>query len=446
MRTGPARGLWCALVLSTLAGCAEGVDEPLQFFLGDGAVGDGSVGDGSVGDDDDAGGVAQGGDGGLGFLADGAVDMGGDPAGDRTAEGAVVSAGFYHSCSAQPDGRAHCWGYQLFGRVGDGTSDTRHAPVPVLNLTDVLQVSNHGYDDLAVSCAATSSGKVWCWGYGAAGRLGNGASTATNRTPVEVSGLSDAVQVAVGGGHSCALRSGGSVVCWGTGALGRLGNGSTSNSDVPVDVMNLSDAVQVSAGDSHACAVRATGEVVCWGYRLNGRLGDGGATAGNEQTPVTVSGIDDAVQVSSGFAHTCAVRSSGAIACWGDRGYGRLGDGGGTAGNEASPVVVAGISDAAQVSAGYHHTCAVRATGDVLCWGDRGHGRLGDGGGVAGNEETPVPLTGLSDVVQVSAGYWTTCAGTGSGAVHCWGYNVFGMLGDDSTTQRVSPVAAVGLP
>lgn len=453
MARGCRPHLWLLACLAV--GCAEGAEPPPGPPFGyeptrDGSIGDGSIADGSMSDDGGLlgdGGAGNPSDaGGMGWPTDGAVDMGSEPTDERLVEGSIVSAGFYHTCSAQPDGRAQCWGYQVYGRLGDGTNDTRHVPGPVLDLTGVIQVDNQGYDDIAFSCAATSSGKVWCWGNGAAGKLGNDSVTATNRTPVEVVGLSDATQVTVGDGHACALRQGGSIVCWGQGANGKLGNGAMTNSHVPVAVMNVTDAVQVSAGGRHTCAVRATGQVVCWGDRGNGRLGDGGSVAGNEVTPVTVSGIDDAVQVSSGSAHTCAVRASGQVMCWGDRGNGRIGNGGSVAGDELSPVAVTGIDDAVQVSAGFAHTCVSRASGGVACWGDRGHGRLGDGGSTAGDELTPVSVPGLDDIVQVSAGYWTSCAADSTSAVFCWGYNVFGMLGDDSTTQRPSPVSAVGLP
>lgn len=111
-----------------------------------------------------------------------------------------------------------------------------------------------------------------------------------------------------------------------------------------------------------------------------------------------------------------------------------------------APVAVTGLTDVVQVSAGDHHACAVRADGTVVCWSDRGNGRLGDGGSVAGNEVSPVTVSGLTDALAVTAGNWHSCAGTQSGAVWCWDYNALGMIGDDSLTQRVAPAQTLGLP
>jgi alpha-tubulin suppressor-like RCC1 family protein len=94
-------------------------------------------------------------------------------------------------------------------------------------------------------------------------------------TPTFVAGLSDAVAISAGAGHTCAVRATGSVLCWGDGSYGELGNGSTMFSTTPLSVVSLTDAIDVSAGDTHSCAVRAGGGVACWGNGEDGQLGDG---------------------------------------------------------------------------------------------------------------------------------------------------------------------------
>src|SRR5690606_3179394 len=137
----------------------------------------------------------------------------------------------------------------------------------------------------------------------------------SNATPVDVTSIDDAIAVATGGSHSCALLSDGGVQCWGRGWEGQLGNGSTGGSStIPVDVSSLDNAIAITGGHSHTCALRPTGAIACSGYNGNGQLGDGGNET--QFAPVPVSGIDDAIAIAGGVGHTCAVRSSGAIACW----------------------------------------------------------------------------------------------------------------------------------
>src|SRR5437867_9172740 len=150
-----------------------------------------------------------------------------------------------------------------------------------------------------------------------------------------------------------------------------------------VDVASEADAVaivQVAAGEqgavSHSCAVRR-GTVYCWGDNLYGQLGDGTGTRSN--TPVAVLGISDAVQVSAGTVHTCAVLASGTVGCWGEGARGQLGDGTSPAA-QYSPVPVSGLTDAVQIDSGGDHSCALRATGAVSCWG---LALLGDGSPIA---------------------------------------------------------------
>ena len=374
---------------------------------------------------------------------------------DRTGDGdpdcavqedAFASAGYAHSCARGSDGKVYCWGAGGYGRLGNGSTADSSTPTPVAGLVDVVQVSNRGMNDRATSCAVLADGGVRCWGYGGRGTIGNGATVTANSMPLAVSGIDDALQVSVGGDHVCAVRGAGAVACWGEGASGKLGNGATSNTSTPVSVQWLGDALQVSAGDQHSCALRATGAVACWGLRDNGRLGDGGDTAGAQSTPAVVSGIDDAVQVSAGYQHSCAVRAAGTVACWGLRTNGRLGDGGATSGNQSTPVTVVGLDDAVQVSAGFQHTCAVRATGAVMCWGYRARGRMGDGATTGGDEPTPVAVSGIADAVQVVAGRAHSCAASAVGVVSCWGDNGNGRLGDGTTVATNSPVPVGALP
>jgi alpha-tubulin suppressor-like RCC1 family protein len=136
----------------------------------------------------------------------------------------------------------------------------------------------------------------------------------------------------------------------------------------PFPIAGIDEVTSVAAGDTHTCALRESGEVACWGSNSRGQLGDG--TGQDSPEPVTVTGIADAVAIASGAHHSCAVFASGKVACWGSNDAGELGKGS-RGGDRAEPITVSGIDDAATVEAGEHTTCILRSSGEVACWGLR---------------------------------------------------------------------------
>jgi len=146
-----------------------------------------------------------------------------------------------------------------------------------------------------------------------------------------------------------------------------------------------------------------------------------GCNMGACSTCMPGTACDELVEVAAGYAHTCARSRSGRVACWGSNQVGELGDGvahhASCGGFDCSltPVVVAGLTDAVQITAGGYQTCALRASGSVACWGANSAGQLGDG--TTTNRSTPTAVSGLTDAIQVAAGIVHTCALRASGAV-----------------------------
>lgn len=350
---------------------------------------------------------------------------------------APLSLGINHACALKADRTVACWGSNAYGELGDGTTTDRLTPVTVSGLSNVAAVVA-GYEH---SCALKTDGTVACWGHNQAGQLGDG-TTLPHPTPMAVSGVSGVVAITGGNAHVCGLKAGGTVTCWGFNSYGQLGNGKTATIvSTAVEVSNLTDAVAITAGANTNCALRAGGTVVCWGDNRYGGIGDGSTT--NRTTPVAVSGLSGAVAVAAGTTHGCAIKTDKTVVCWGENGFGQLGDG--TTTDHLTPVTaVSDLTDAVAIDGGVSHHCAIKSDGKVVCWGRSEEGQLGDGT-YTFKRTTPVAVSGLTDAVVVTATWYSSCALKADGTVACWGWNPVGQLGDGTKdTTRLAPVEVSG--
>jgi alpha-tubulin suppressor-like RCC1 family protein len=350
---------------------------------------------------------------------------------------AQISAGQLHTCARLGDGRVVCWGDDSAGQIGDGTIGGSRPPTAVDGIDDAVDVAAGGEH----TCAVRATGSIVCWGRNDRGQLGDGTTTARS-TPAEVPGITDAVEIGAGLGHSCARHASGTVSCWGSNLFYQLGEAAPLEwRGAPLEVAGVTDAVQLETGFRYNCARRRDGTVLCWG---DGTFGQLGREPGHRSTAEAVPAFDDAVEIATGANHTCARRSGGIVVCWGIGAL--LGDG--TVGNDAfpTPARVTGLVDAVRIDAGDAHTCAVRADGSVVCWGNDWFGQLGDAPPPESRmvRATPIGVAMLSGAEAVSAGRMHTCA-LAAGTVSCWGNDDAGQVGATAPGNVLTPTV-VAMP
>lgn len=356
-------------------------------------------------------------------------------------EGAVtegwrqVSVGAAHTCAISESRRLYCWGSDAAGQLGDGGDNSdQSTPVEVVGgRTDWGSVSAGGVS----TCARTTVGQLFCWGSDFYGQLGNGGDNTDVGEPTEVGGGHRVWKVvSVGMEHTCARSRAGRLFCWGRDGSGQLGDDENLvNQGLPTEVAGGgTDWSQVSAGMFHTCALKTTGHLYCFGADGAGQLGDGDPLV-DQHTPVEVSsGATNWVQVATGASHTCALKSVGRLYCWGWDVHGQRGDGDpATDDLAAAPVRVAeGTTRWQGVAASGWHTCA-RTTGlrggTVYCWGLDDDGEVGDGEPRA-NQPAPVAISGGGKYRQLSAGLYHNCAIRVTDRLFCWGDGGAGRIGN----------------
>ncbi len=314
-----------------------------------------------------------------------------------------ISLGARTSCALTADGAAWCWGENISGALGVGDSVNRTSPTPLASLGyDLAQLSNNGDG----GCVVRTDGHAFCWGENTAGQVGDG-TTVARQTPVQVvggGGMGHLEGVAVvdratsGGEHTCALKNDGTLWCWGQNASGAVGDGTTTNRTTPVQanvpLSGSSTVIDFCTGSAHTCAIRSDGTVWCWG---NCQVGQVGLPADYlaHPDPVQVGGLPGTAKPASigcGDTHACVLLENQSVWCWGYAYLGQLGRGTWTVVEPiAAPML--GINDAIGVFAGGNNTCVLRSDGSTWCTGKNSSGELGVGSNVPNYVLAPVKRT-----------------------------------------------------
>jgi hypothetical protein len=259
------------------------------------------------------------------------------------------ASGGRHSCVLLSGGAVTCWGDNTYGELGGVPADAG-APVSPTDISGATQV----IAGPGSTCVLEVDGSVRCWGAMDIGQSSktpvpvpglSGGVKYIAASPDDYLFCGTGAS-ATGGGpfaHACALLSDGSVRCWGTnyyGELGDLANG-ILNSSTAVPVAGVSGATAIGVGITHSCAVVSGGKVMCWGLNWGGQLGNGSTASvdgGVGGGMATVAGVTNAKAVVAGSCHSCALLNDGNVQCWGDGSLGQLGNG--TTMSSPTPVTV----------------------------------------------------------------------------------------------------------
>jgi alpha-tubulin suppressor-like RCC1 family protein len=443
---------------------------------------------------------------------------------------AAVAAGEQHSLILKADGSVWAWGLNNVGQLGDGSTTSKSSPISVLGGHSFAMIAaahessaglksdgslwtwgdgdnyRSGHGDLAHKSTPTQvigghvfrkvavgdggfmgaiddSGRIWMWGVGSAGQLGNNASQQQSIPQVVYGNYAPHTFTSIyaGPNFNLATRSDGTLWSWGVGSNGQLGNNDTSSTRSPVSVVGNHSFIKATATmfygsvvNNASLALKADG--TCWAFGASqfvdgtnrsspvavaiGRsfidiaghsggfagLGSDGRvwTWGNDSlilahatgtTPQSVPGVL-ATKMAFGSNHGIALKADGTLLSWGSNAFGCLGIGNTLA--TSVPTSVLGNHTFAAVAAGFQHSAALKADGSAWCWGNNSNGEVGDG--TTTHRSSPVSVVGNHSFVEVKAGFQYTIALKSDGSVWGWGNNSNGNVGDNTLTNRSSPV------
>ena len=277
------------------------------------------------------------------------------------------------------------------------------------------------------------------WGLNSTGQLGDNTSIDRSTPVTTLAGGANWKQVAGGYQHTTAIKTDGTLWTWGGNDFGALGDNTSINRSTPVTTFaGGTNWKQVAGGRFHTAAIKTDGTLWTWGDNNFGQLGDNTTTQRN--TPVTTfAGGTNWKQVAAGRDHTTAIKTDGTLWTWGYNIGGQIGDN--TTTDRSTPVTTfAGGTNWKQVAGGNQHTAAIKTDGTLWTWGYNYYGQLGDN--TTTDRSTPVTtFAGGTNWKQVSGGgYAHTAAIKTDGTLWTWGFNTSGQLGDNTTTDRLIPV------
>ena len=339
-----------------------------------------------------------------------------------------ISSGSSHTCGLN-NNNLYCWGHNYYGQIGTGTGEHQFTPIQIM--TGISKVIT----GVRNTCVLKASGEAECWGNNDYGQIGNGTMS-IQRSPTQM--LTSVSNSSIGEGHACAVKTNGDLFCFGANDYGQIGNGTTT--DFPITSVGgstpiLTGVSKVLCGKYHSCALKTNGAVSCWGNNDYGQVG-------NNSTSHVTSPIEVLTGVSKLFVGnyiSCAVKTDNSLWCWGRNDYGQTGDG--TLVSVKTPKEIA--QNVSSVDFGRFHTCMLSTSNTLYCWGRNNFGQIGNNDSTLAtvrNTTTSI-LTNVTNF-SLSREVDTTCAISNSKA-YCWGRNSLGQVGNGTHDDQISPYEVI---
>lgn len=390
-----------------------------------------------------------------------------------------IATGEAVSHAIDKNGMIWSWGYNMWGKLGDGTTNNRSTPTAVggttrtfcdisggqfysialdnnnnvwgwgntdyLNDIPIKPMMSTGIKINLLSAGTNASmglfstnDRLYMWGNNTSGNLGINLGSGSRRSPQLVGGATRTFcKISNWNYTSSGIDRYGKVWTWGSNATGQLGINSVVCRSTPVAILGVNKTFcAISAGVSYISAIDIYGEVWSWGYNSQGQLGDNSITC--RSTPVAVQGVKKTFAKLSSGNYTIALTISGIAWAWGVGTSGCLGTG--DTSSRRTPTQVSGVLKTfCEIScSAYNHTLAIDKYGKIWAWGTNSYGGLGDGS--ASSRLTPVALYGDRTFCKISAGYYASAAIDYTGQIWTWGYNQGGCLGDNTLVSKRTPI------
>jgi alpha-tubulin suppressor-like RCC1 family protein len=352
-----------------------------------------------------------------------------------------IIGGQYHSISIDYTGQVWGWGYNIFGQIGNDSTNQERTPVSI-------------YGEKKTFCSITASklhslgidykGQIWGWGYNNEGQLGNN-STVSERTPVSVHiGNKTFCSISTGPSHSIAIDKNGEVWGWGSNYDGQLGIYNLTYFSIPTFITNRKKTKLIATAGWSSFYIK-DGQIWGWGNNYSGTLGNNSTV--NKSTPISIQGNQKTFcNITAAWYNTNAIDFNGQVWSWGSNSIGGLGNN--STINESTPVSIYGrkktfCSITTNKNKGDNYIISLEYTGQMWSWGSNSVGGLGNNSTI--NESTPVSIHGNKKTFcAIGNGDQHTIAIEYTGQMWSWGYNNTGQLGNNSTNNELTPVSIYG--